>query len=153
VTPGWKQLARDEDYEASYAALKKDERSALRSASDLMLAADVARLSRHPAEAVRLLSEVSARFPGDPRAPLAEFTKGRVLIENLGNPSQAAQAFARARSLSPTGSLAQDALSREVDATLAASQTARAKSLARLYLSSYPEGRHRAKCEKLVRTD
>lgn len=155
AVPGWRELARDEDYEASYAALKKDRGrgTAPRSASDLMLAADVARLSLHPAEAVRLLSRVSAQFPSDPRAPLAEFTRGRVLMENLGNPAQAAQAFARARSLSPGGSLAQDALSREIDATLGASQTARAKSLARLYLSSYPEGRHRAKCEKLVRSD
>ena len=39
--------------------------------SDLMLAADVARLSQHPGDATRYLARVSDGFPRDKRAPLA----------------------------------------------------------------------------------
>lgn len=148
-TDGWRALAREAEYEASYEALAT-QKGQLGTAADLMLAADVARLSRHPGEAVELLSRVAREFPTDPRAPLAEFTRGRVLVENLGNPAAAALAFERARTLAPSGSLAEDALARQIEATRAVGQASRAQALARQYLRSYPQGRHRARCEKLI---
>ena len=83
---------------------------------DLLLAGDVARLSGHAAAAVAPLSRAVTLHPGDPRAPLAAFTLGRVHLEDLGAPRDAAIAFARARELAPDGPLAEDALAREVEA-------------------------------------
>jgi hypothetical protein len=75
-------------------------------------AADRARLAGRPTEAVAPLQHITASYPKDPRAPLAAFTLGRIYLE-LGNPSDAADAFAHARALSPNGPLAADALARE----------------------------------------
>lgn len=149
----WRLLAEQADYVASYAALKDHLGSAKPTSADLMLAADVARFSRHPVQAAEFLSQVSAQFPGDPLAPLAAFTRGRVLIENLGQPAAAASAFALSRKLAPGGSLAADALVREIDARASVGQQKQVRALASEYLRSYPQGRHRAKCEKLVTKD
>jgi transmembrane sensor len=105
-----------------------------------MLAADVARLSFHPADATRYLSRVANGFPGDKRAPLAAFTLGRVLLEDLGQPARAADAFRRAQQLAPRGPLASDALAREVEAARRSGQHERAKQVALRYLELYPDG-------------
>ena len=104
---------------------------------DLLLAADVARLSHHSGQAVTPLRRLLASFPGDPRAPLAAFTLGRVLLDELGRPREAAEAFARARS----GAMAEDALAREVEAWSRAGDSATARTRAELYLQLYPKGR------------
>jgi transmembrane sensor len=108
--------------------------------SDLLLAGDVARLSGHPAAAVTWLARAAALHPGDPRAPLAAFTLGRVHLEDLGAPRDAAQAFARARELAPDGPLAEDALAREVEAWSRAGETETARARAEAYVRRYPEG-------------
>ncbi|MEO7735665.1 MAG: hypothetical protein ABIY55_32220, partial [Kofleriaceae bacterium] len=110
---------------------------------DLLLAGDVARLSGHADAAVSQLARAVALHPEDPRAPLAAFTLGRVHLEELGAPRDAAQAFARTRALAPSGPLAEDAWAREVEAWSRAGEveTARARALA--YLQRYPQG-HRA---------
>jgi transmembrane sensor len=75
----------------------------------------------------------------DPRAGLASFTLGRVLLDELGRPREAADAFARARAAG--GPLAEDALAREVEATSRAGDTAKSRELARAYQHLYPHGR------------
>jgi transmembrane sensor len=106
-----------------------------------MLAADVARLSGHAGEAVTHLRAVVSRHGGDPRAPLAAFTLGRVLLDELGRPGAAAAAFADAQRLAPGGALAQDALAREIEALAKAGQTVAAHDRALLYVERYPSGR------------
>ena len=86
------------------------------SAADLLLAADGARLSGHPDEGVELLRKLLRDQPRDPRAPLAAFTLGRLLLVELGHPAEAATAFAQARRIAPAGPFAEDALAREVEA-------------------------------------
>ena len=66
------------------------------SAEDLMLAADAARLSNHPEQAVGYLRRVTSEHARDSRAPLSAFTLGRVLLSQLSRPGEAAEAF-RAR--------------------------------------------------------
>ncbi len=109
-----------------------------------MLAADVFRLSGHPADAVTPLQRVIDRHADDPRAPLAAFTLGRVLLDDLGRPAAAARAFARAGALDPDGALTEDALAREVEAWAKAGQAQRARTRAELYLERHPNG-HRAR--------
>src|SRR5690606_8491466 len=89
----WRKLARDADYKGAYAAIEKRPGIVDSTPNDLMLASDVARQSGHPLQASQLLTRVMSEFPGDARAPLAAFTRGRIQLENLGNPAAAAASF------------------------------------------------------------
>jgi len=136
----WRDDAGRGDYAAAWAALA-GERQTIDGMADLLLAGDVARLSGHAAAAVAPLSRAVALHPDDPRAPLAAFTLGRVHLEDLGAPRDAALAFARARELAPDGPLAEDALAREVEAWSRAGEAGTARSQAMIYTQRYPRGR------------
>ena len=110
-------------------------------AEDLILAADAARLSGHPAEATPYLERIVRKYRDDVRAPLAAFTLGRMLLYQLGRPAEAADAFALVRKILPEGPLSADALAREAEAADRAGQRERARSLAEAYVSKYPSGR------------
>jgi transmembrane sensor len=143
--PTWRALAQDGDYSSALVRLTLDGPSAVRDTpEDLLLAADVARLGGQPARAVAPLERVVSRHASDSRAPLAAFTLGRVLLDQLGRPREAASAFASARKLAPAGALAQDALAREVESWSRAGDTTRAKSRAQRYLELYPNDRRAA---------
>jgi transmembrane sensor len=147
----WRDLAKQGKHGDAYEHLRGEGGpGAVRGPADLMLAADVARLSGHPSEALTPLTQVYTAHSGDARAPLAAFTAGKILMDQLGSPGRAAQAFERARRLSPSGALAQNALEREFSARKAAGQTDRARSLARDYLRQYPKGPHRARAQQLL---
>ena len=110
-------------------------------AEDLMLAADAARLSGHPAEAMPYLERIVRKFHSDVRAPLAAFTLGRILLYQLGRPAEAADAFALVRKILPEGPLSADALAREAEAADRAGQRERARARAQEYGAKYPSGR------------
>ncbi len=139
VVRDWRDLAAAGAYDEAYAALPPDLATVL-TPEALLLYADVARLSRHPADAVAPLRTLVARHAQDPRAPLAAFTLGRVLLDHLGRPREAAAAFAQAQTLDPEGALAEDALAREVEAWSRADDIPRARERARAYLERYPGG-------------
>jgi transmembrane sensor len=148
----WQALADKGAFEEAYRELDRD-KGALRSARfgdarSLMRAADVARLSGHPREALPSLRAVIERFSRDHRAPLAAFTLGLVELEDLGRPGAAAAAFARARRLDPNGELAEDALAREVEAWRRSGDDRRARELAGEYFLRYPDGRRAASVQK-----
>lgn len=128
------------DYVAAFRSLERAPTLADQSSEDLMLAADAARLSGHPAAAVPYLRRLLRAFPNDVRAPVAAFTLGRVLLAELARPADAADAFALAHRLAPTGPLAADALAREVEAAAQAGDRARARRLAARYLAEHPDG-------------
>lgn len=135
--PEWKRLASLGDFTRAWEAMKeapppRDE------AAELLLAADVARLSGHAEAAVPPLEQVVKRHAGDARAPLAAFTLGRVLLDDLGQPREAATAFETARTMSPDSRLAEDALARQVEAASRA-QDASARALAEQFLERYPQ--------------
>lgn len=147
---GWRKLAGRRAYGEAYKAIVATSGKAVRDEpGDLMLAADVARLSRHPAEATRYLSRVANGFPRDQRAPLAAFTLGRVLMEDLGQPGRAADAFRRYQQIAPRGPLFSDALAREADAAQRAGQHDRARQLAARYLEQFPSGPQAQRLRKL----
>jgi transmembrane sensor len=136
----WRSLCQSGDYDAAYRLLE----SGVEVENDpaaLMDAADAARLSDHPEVSVGYLRRVLRDHARSPVAPLAGFTLGRVLLERLGQPSEAAEAFALARSIAPQGSLAQDALAREVEAWSKAGNSHEAYERAQLYVQLYPSGR------------
>lgn len=107
----------------------------------LFARADRARADGNPELAVATLRELRARFPRDPRAGAAAFTTGRLLLESLHRPREAAVAFAEARGLARgDGALGEDALAREVEALHAAGDAAGARARAELYRSLFPRG-------------
>lgn len=136
----WRSLCQSGDYDAAYRLL---ENGAVvdNAPAALMDAADAARLSGHAEASVSYLRRVLGDHARSPVAPLAGFTLGRVLLERLGQPSEAAEAFALARSSAPNGSLAQDALAREVEAWSKAGKSHEAYQRAQLYVQTYPNGR------------
>ena len=105
----WRDLAQRGEYAKAFAALRRTPNDVREEPADLLLAADVARLSSHPAQAVAPLRRVCERYSKDPRAPVAAFTLGRVLLDDLGRASEAASAFDLATRLWPSGPLASDA--------------------------------------------
>jgi transmembrane sensor len=113
-------------------------------AEALLLAADAARVAGNPERGVALLRQVLRERRNDPRAPLAAFTLGRILLMELGRPREAAAAFAEVRRLSPQGAFAEDALAREVECWSQAGQTDVAHARAAEYLRLYPAGRRTA---------
>jgi len=136
---GWKLLAEEGDFDRAYEQLPRS--SELRdSPDDLLSAADVARLSHHPADAVEPLRRVIREHARDPRAPLAGFTLGRILLEQLGRPGEAAEAFAGMQTLAPDGPLVPDALAREVEAWSRAGDPEHARIRAEDYLRRFPDG-------------
>ncbi len=137
--PDWRTAARDGRFAEAYRALRHGE--APIKIADLLLAADVYRLSGHTAEAIGPLQTVARHHSADPRAPLAAFTLGRLLLDDLGRPADAARAFHQAAELDPGGPLAEDALAREVEAWSKAGDDGRARAAAGRYLRDHPNGR------------
>jgi len=137
----WRALTEQGEFDAAYASLREARVTATSLDVDaLFAAADAARLSRHPADSLQYLERIVAVHAADPRAALASFTLGRVLLGDLGRPSDAALAFARARQLSPNGALGQDALAREVEAWHRAGDATQARARALEYVAQHPNG-------------
>jgi transmembrane sensor len=84
--------------------------------AELLRAADTARREGRPEGALLPLRRIVDEHGDDARAPLAAFTLGRLYFDELRRPAEAANAFARARSLAPDGPLAADARARETQA-------------------------------------
>jgi transmembrane sensor len=108
---------------------------------ELLAAAESARREERLDDAIGLLRRIVDQHPRDPRAPYAAFILGRVLLDELGHPREAAAAFARVGTLDPRTPLLPDALAREVESWSRAGDPARAETRGREYLSRYPDGR------------
>jgi transmembrane sensor len=148
--PSWRTLAHEGSYAQAVTRLMAEGPNAVRDTpEDLLLSADVARLGGHPERAVAPLQRVISGYPFDSRAPLAAFTLGRTLLEQLGQPREAARAFATARQLDRAGALTQDALAREVEAWSRAGEGDKAHDRALDYLKRYPDGRRASAVRRL----
>jgi transmembrane sensor len=138
--PEWRSLNQSGDYESAYRMIEHGA-AVVDDPEALMEAADAARLTDHPIIAVSYLQKVLSEHRASPTAPLAAFTLGRVLLERLGRPTEAAAAFSMARELAPHGSLAQDALAREVESWSNAGHAREANERSRLFAQLYPNSR------------
>jgi transmembrane sensor len=149
----WKDLARSGDYDAAYRQLGPDgvaREAARASVDDLMMLADVARLSAHGADAVVPLSHVVDEHAADARAAVAAFTLGRLQLDTLNHPGQAAKAFARAIALGLPGSLVEDAYARLVEADAKAGNRDAARAAADEYARKFPQGTRSSSMAKWV---
>lgn len=143
----WRILAEGGHFERAYqtilgrGGMAEFVRGERLGASDLLLLVDVARYSRHSVDAVPPLRQLLSDSPSDPRAPLASFTLGRILLDDLGQPREAAASFRHVLAIEPDGPLSQDALAREVEAWSRAGEQGVARLRAEEYVRRYPTGR------------
>jgi transmembrane sensor len=153
-TGAWRELARGGHHREAFAALgaqgllRETKRLGV---TDLLVLADVARLSGHAAEAVVPLERILRDFPGDPQAPLAALALGRLELDTLDRPAKAATALNRALSLGVPRSLREDVRTRLVEAYARAGNRTAARTAAAAYLREYPEGRDRSIVESQMR--
>jgi transmembrane sensor len=153
IARAWRELARKGAYSEAYRALGRQsiaDEATGGSVEELLMLADVARLSGHPAEAIAPLSRVIEQHPGDARAALAAFTLGRLELDTLGHPGVAADAFARALALGLGASLVEDAQARLVEARARAGDHQRARAAAAEYEQRFATGRHLAAVRRWV---
>jgi TolA-binding protein len=147
----WEKLAEAGDFRAAKAALDNDggfDRAAARaSASQLLILADVARASGSREQAAQALRRVLSSYVSAPEAPLAAWTLGN-LLEQAGDRSGAADAYATYRRLSPTGDFAEDAAARQVDAALSQGNLELGRRTLEEYAQNFPKGRRLAELRK-----
>lgn len=143
----WRALADAGEHDDAWALLDAGGHVDRRDPEALMAAADVARLTRHPEQAIVWLAIVVDDHRDSSLAPLAAFTRGRLMLERLGDPSGAATMFAEARELAPKGPLAEDALAREVEALAKAGEASEARERAEQFIELYPAGSRRRAVE------
>jgi transmembrane sensor len=140
----WRELARDGHHHEAFASLgtqgiaRETRRGGV---ADLLVLADVARLSGHGEEAVAPLERILRRFPGDPQAPLAALALGRLELDTLHRPADAAVALERALALGVPASLREDVRARLVEAYARAENRPAARAAAAAYVREFPHGR------------
>lgn len=147
----WEALAEAGDFRAAKAALDRDggfQRACERaSASQLLVLADITRASGGREEAAQALRRVLSAYDSAPEAPLAAWTLGN-LLEQAGDRSGAADAYATYRRLSPTGDFAEDAAARQVDAALSQGNLELGTRALEEYAQNFPKGRRLAELRK-----
>ena len=147
----WETLAETGDFRAAKAALDRDggfQRACDRaSASQLLVLADITRASGGRDEAAQALRRVLSAYDSAPEAPLAAWTLGN-LLEQAGDRSGAADAYATYRRLSPTGDFAEDAAARQVDAALSQGNLELGTRALEEYAQNFPKGRRLAELRK-----
>lgn len=140
----WEALARRGQFDEAYGRLGSrglsTQTNRARSIEELLLLADVARLSGHPREAVAPLEQAIAQYGGHRRAAVAAFTLGRLQADVLSNLNGAVDAFERCLALGPPAALHADALARLAEARERTGDREGARAAAREYLERYPEG-------------
>ncbi|MEM6733482.1 MAG: hypothetical protein AAF658_18125, partial [Myxococcota bacterium] len=136
----WQKLVETGQHDAAFEALQSSGGDVRNEVNQLMLAADAARLSGHPKDAVVYLERVVEQHSSDARAPVAAFTLGNMYMRALRDRQKATEMFQKTRQLAPEGPLAGDALAREVEAWARLGNADRARALAVEYLREYPKG-------------
>jgi hypothetical protein len=144
TVPAWERLAEAGDFEAARAELDAHGgfESVLGSAraSELMTLVDIARASGSREHAIAALRRLVEFFRDAPEAPLAAWTLGN-LLDQAGDESGAASAYALYRRLSPGGDFAEDALAREIDSALTQGNLELSARLIAQYENEFPNGR------------
>jgi transmembrane sensor len=137
----WRAVATRGGYDEAYALMQRQGAGAVRDeVDDLLLAADTARLSGHPDRALPYLRRVVEGHPRDERAPMAAFTRGRLMLAS-GQHDAAARSFEASLDLGARGSLSENALARAIEAHGRGGDAVRARALAVRYVDLYPRGR------------
>jgi transmembrane sensor len=152
VSQVYRSHVASRNYREAYAVLARNPSLAGDTVKDLLVAADVARLSNHPAEAVPYLQRILRDHARDERAPMAAFTLGRTL-SGLGRTREAMNLFARVRSQWPNSPLGEDALLRQAEAASKLGDSASLARIAAQYDRDYPNGRRRAEVRRYAQLE
>ena len=91
-------MARRGEHRKALALLKQEPTAVSNGVPDLLLAADVMRSCGHFEQAASYLDQIVKQHSRDSRSKLAAFTLGRVYLDELGRPREAAKMFKRAGS-------------------------------------------------------
>lgn len=140
----WLKLARAGEYKDAYRHLREifDDELAARGGDELLLMADVARLSGHASRAEKAYRTVRARFARSPQAANAAFSLARLLFDQRQAYGEAARWFEVYLEEEPAGPFAREALGRRVEALHRAGDARAARTEAARYLRLYPTGPH-----------
>jgi hypothetical protein len=119
-------------------------------AADLMALAEAARYSRVTPLARRTLGVVRARFPGSGQADKAAFLLGRMAEDGEGDLAAALAWYRRYLDEAPAGAFRDEALGRQMTATLRLHGQGRARPLAEEYLRRFPGGSYAAPARAII---
>jgi transmembrane sensor len=147
----WQDLAKQGEYGEAYRSLGADGIAAqtkTASLDQLLTLADVARFSGHPTDAVEPLRRVVREHGRDPRAALAAFTLGRVHLDSLGDPAQAARDFRDSISLELPEALLEDAHLRLIEARAKAGDQPGAHQAWEAYVQRFSDSPRRAVADR-----
>jgi FecR-like protein/tetratricopeptide repeat protein len=120
-----------------------------RSPDEVLRAIDDDRAAGRLEEAETLLHQFVREHARDSRATSAWFTLGRV-ERSLGRHAAAAEAFRTARTRSPSGTLAEDALAEEAASLARSGRAGAAREVAGRYLERYPHGAQTARMRAIL---
>lgn len=135
---------------AAVAAGRQGSAAPASSFDELMAQADARRRSGDTEGAVQALRAAVGAGSPDGRAAIAAFSLGKLLLDQAGQPSAAAEAFALCLTLRPPRALAEDALARLVEAEARSGRRERARVRAAEYRQTYPNGRRLPSVEQWV---
>ncbi|MBW2737196.1 MAG: hypothetical protein JRH20_32865, partial [Deltaproteobacteria bacterium] len=148
----WKRLAKGGRHKEAMKAARRagwGKLIARLKASDLLLLADAARLSRDAKGARQALLSARQRFRRKHTGRIAAYRLGRLAADQLRDQRQAAQWFHLFLREAPKSALAGDALAGEMVARQRLGDLQGARGLARRYLARYPKGAYAATAAKL----
>ncbi len=142
----WRRLARDGRFDAAFLVLSPLADLVAHSERDeLLLLADVLRLTNHGAEARQALNATRARFPGTPEAARASFSLGVLSFPS----AEAIVAFETYLREAPDGVLAEQALSRQLECHQRLGQQVELRASAVRYLARFPDGSSAALAQRV----
>lgn len=141
----WQQLAEEGDYSAALKAARElgfEKQLGGLPAESLLRLGNVARYAGDSSLATKAYTRVRERFPGTRRAGIAAYSLARIAFDQQKAYRRAATWFGTYLSEQPGGSLAREALGRQVEALHRSGAKSSARSAARRYLATYPDGPH-----------
>ncbi len=140
----WRALAARREFGAAYDALGPggaESRARTASADDLLALGEVAHRSHHYAEAAGLYERFVGEHADHPEAAMVGFTLGRLQLDQLAAPRDAAHTLDRARRGAVPRYLLEDVLARLVEARARSGDVAGARAAAEEYGRTFSGGR------------
>lgn len=151
--PSWSRLARHgrfaDAYDAAVASGFEAE-CANRSAEDLLLLGDAARLTGHLDRARQAYDATRNRFAGTSSAALAAFQMGRAELDQRGDYASAERWLNAYLAEEPSGTLVAPAMGRLMEAEARLGRADLARTIAQRYLDRFPNGAHGGAARRLL---
>jgi TolA-binding protein len=151
--PTWQELAGAGKYREAMARIDEDGFSSVSArcdGKDLLLLADVARLSGRGDRASEALLSVRKRFAGASESATAAFLLGRLAFDGRHDLGEAERWFTIYLREQPGGDFASLAEGRLLEIAIQRGDHDRAQEAAKRYLERYPSGPHAAKARSVL---